>query len=177
MSRLFVLIPVLFAAATLAGCNVGPERATGRGYADTDSPMNVIEWTAGDDLTITGQGDPSALRVDAGGITLGTEGIGTALGISPDGSLFAWSPKDVEIGSLEFEADPDGGIRPARIEGLRSTASTVRQARAELAEITAAQIVQLADAERAAAVEALRVLESAGIPLAAEALRLIVGVP
>lgn len=170
--------PLLLLAVLLSGCaHVGPERVIRPGeVVDSDIASNVLQWTSGDDLTMHTGGDPTALSVSPDGIRLATEGVGGSVGLTPDGAMYLWSPKDVEIESLVFAVDPETGrLLPAEIRGLRANATDVRLARAEMASIVVAQVVQLAEQEREAAVEGLRVLESVGVPFAGEVLKLLAG--
>lgn len=160
-------------AACLSGCAafVGPERAIAPdAYTDSDLPANVLKWTAGDDLTLSGSGDPTAYTVDADGAMIATEGIGTGLGISPHGSIYLWSPSDVTIDSMSFTVDEGGRLIPTKLSGLSSKSSDVRLARNEMAKATAHQITALAETERAAAVESFRLLADAGSEFAADVL-------
>lgn len=171
------LIPALMLcvlSACVVAC-VGPERSiSGGSYTDSDTPHNVAQWTAGDDLTLSTQGDPTAYVVNKDGAAIATEGIGTGLGISPEGAIYLWSPKDVEIGAMSFSVDESGRLIPTSIENLVSRATDARLARNELAKTTASQIVQLAEIERAAVVASVETLAAAGSEFAADVLAALV---
>jgi len=175
MTRHTLTTLVLALVGLLAGCSapaeVGPERSIGPGgYVDSDVPHNVAEMTPDGKLTLSSQGDPTALQLDDSGVWMATEGPGTALGYQPDGTLYLYSPKDVSIASVRMSVD-DGG-RPTEIEvsGLNSDVSTVRAARAQLAVIVAGQVAELAEAERAAVVESYRIMAEAGSEFASAVL-------
>ncbi|MEM0982684.1 MAG: hypothetical protein AAGI17_01900 [Planctomycetota bacterium] len=167
----------------LGGCasHVGPERSldleTGA-IQSTDTPSNIVAWDNETILMDYANGDPTSLFNTPDGLQLVTEGIGTAIGFNPNGSVFLWSPKDVDIASAGVERDAEGRIIGVTLDGLSSIASAPRDARVALAAELATSINELAESERAAVEDLFTTISesaSAMAPLASQVLTLLGG--